>query len=156
MHYRYKINKRIKLLILSVILSFGFANVNLAQTFSIRTDLERIENKKLSKRIIHHKRAYIFKDQAKSFKMLNPISLTFGGLLFLYQNSISQHFSADCLYKPSCSEFSKQCVHEFGLIKGGLLTFDRLNRCNRISAADIRPSEFDTRTHRCNDPISKY
>jgi putative component of membrane protein insertase Oxa1/YidC/SpoIIIJ protein YidD len=47
-------------------------------------------------------------------------------------------------------------VKEFGLIKGGLLTFDRLNRCNRIAATDLDPGTIDLKTHRFNDPINKY
>jgi hypothetical protein len=42
------------------------------------------------------------------------------------------------------------------LLKGGLLSVDRLNRCNRISSADIHPSAFNPVTHRTDDPIEKY
>lgn len=86
----------------------------------------------------------------------NPVSLAYGGTLYLYQNYISQHFSASCLYDPSCSDFSKQAVKEFGLIKGGLLTIDRLNRCNRIAATDLDPGKLNEQTHRFSDPINQY
>ncbi|MGF7138026.1 membrane protein insertion efficiency factor YidD [Roseimarinus sediminis] len=127
-----------------------------AQTINIKSDLEQIQKKLHKQKTVHSTRPYIYKNETPSFKTLNPISLGYGGLLFVYQNTISQHFSADCLYHPSCSDFSKQAVHEFGLIKGGLLTFDRLNRCNRLSSVDLLPSDFDRHTHRAHDPISKY
>lgn len=130
--------------------------VGVAQEKQVLSDLKLIENRKLNTPDHHHVRPYIFKNQPKSIKTLNPVSLAYGGLLFVYQNGISQHFSADCLYNPSCSEFSKQAVKNYGLIKGGLLSFDRLNRCNRIAGADLRPSQFDNKNHRCSDPISKY
>lgn len=151
-----KNNKYLCSILLGLILLFGISKNSYAQSKSILNDLETIENQKLSKRIHHNKRAFIFNGQSKDFKSLNPVSLAFGGVLFLYQNSISQHFSADCLYDPTCSDFCKQCVQEYGFVKGGLLTIDRLNRCNRISATDIRPLEYDQNTQHKNDPVIQY
>ncbi|MDA3930203.1 MAG: membrane protein insertion efficiency factor YidD [Prolixibacteraceae bacterium] len=156
MHCHYKINKYLRILLITIVLFVGIAKTNFAQSLAVINDLELIENTKLSKQVHQHKRPYIYKNQPKSFKTLNPISLTYGGLLFVYQNSISQHFSADCLYYPTCSDFSKQCVHSYGLVRGGLLTFDRLNRCNRIAGADLHQSDVDSKYYRYNDPISKY
>ncbi len=76
--------------------------------------------------------------------------------MYIYQNFISQHFSADCLFDPSCSDFSKKAVKEFGLIKGGLLTIDRLGRCNRIAATDLNLSMMNIKTHRFSDAINRY
>jgi putative component of membrane protein insertase Oxa1/YidC/SpoIIIJ protein YidD len=104
----------------------------------------------------NQKRAYIFKNQPKTIKNCNPASLIYGGTLYVYQNYISQHFSANCLYDPSCSDFSKQIVKEFGLLKGGLLTFDRLNRCNRIAATDLDLRKLNEKTHRFSDPVNHY
>lgn len=102
------------------------------------------------------KRVYIYKNQPKTFKNSNPVSLIYGGALYVYQNIFSQHLSASCLYTPSCSEFSKQAVRQFGLIKGTLLSFDRLSRCNRIAATDLHPEEIDLKTNRFDDSIKKY
>ena len=102
------------------------------------------------------KRAYIFKNQPKTFKNSNPVSLIYGSSLFVYQNLFSQHLSASCLYSPSCSDFSKHAVKEFGLVKGTLLSFDRLSRCNRIAATDLNLVEIDKKTHSFSDPIIKY
>lgn len=156
MLYPYKQSKQSIFIVIVVFFLLSCAKLSEAQTFNIASDLQLIQQKKLSIEKHSFVRPYIYKNDPKSFKTLNPISLTYGALLFVYQNSISQHFSADCLYHPSCSEFSKQCVHQYGFIKGGLLTIDRLNRCNRIAGADIRPWEIDLKTQNCNDPISKY
>lgn len=112
----------------------------------------------VSKQRIPHseKRVYIFKDQPKTFRNSNPVSLIYGGTLYMYQNFISQHLSADCLYDPTCSDFSKQAVKEYGLFKGGLLSFDRLNRCNRIAATDLDPAMINKKIHRFNDSIKRY
>lgn len=75
----------------------------------------------------------------KKWVRYNPVNLTFGGLLFLYQAVISSQISADCPYEVSCSNFSKQCIIRYGLIKGCALSADRLTRCTRIAAKDINP-----------------
>ena len=74
----------------------------------------------------------------------------------MYQNVLSQHVSADCLYDPSCSEFSKQAVKKYGLVKGTLLTFDRLSRCNRIAATGLNPGMVNLQSHKFNDAITRY
>lgn len=133
-----------------------FKFTNFAQTIDLSADFLLLES--VMKQQIHpsEKRPYIFKNQPKTLINFNPISLVYGGSLYIYQNFISQHFSADCLYDPSCSEFSKIAVKEYGLLKGGLLTFDRLGRCNRISATDLNFGRMNLKTHRFNDAINRY
>lgn len=127
-----------------------------AQKIDMKADMMLIDS--LAKKQLPHtsKRAYIYKNQPKTIKNSNPASMLYGGSLYVYQNYISQHFSASCLYDPSCSDFSKQAVKNFGMLKGGLLTFDRLNRCNRIAATDLDPTTINKNTHRFNDPINLY
>jgi putative membrane protein insertion efficiency factor len=67
----------------------------------------------------------------------NPINLTFSGLMFFYQNVLSSQVNAGCIYSPSCSEFSKQCIKKHGLVKGIFLSADRVQRCNRITALGL-------------------
>jgi putative membrane protein insertion efficiency factor len=133
-----------------------FSFTNFAQSIDLSSDLLLVDS--VSKQQVHHegKRVYIFKNQPKTFKNSNPVSLIFGGTLYAYQNFISQHFSADCLYDPSCSEFSKQAVKEYGLLKGSLLSVDRLSRCNRIAATDLDPGMVNKKTHRFSDSIKRY
>jgi putative membrane protein insertion efficiency factor len=139
-------------LLLLLFISF----TGIAQTIHLSDDLLLADS--MSKQQVYHaeKRPYIFKNQTITFKNCNPVSLMYGGALYVYQNSISQHFSADCLYDPTCSDFSKQAVKEYGLIKGALLSFDRLSRCNRIAATDLNPGMFSKKTHRFGDSIKKY
>lgn len=127
-----------------------------AQSIDLSADLILIDSISKQKISPSSKRSYIFKNQTATFKNRNPVSLLYGGSLYVYQNFISQHFSADCLYDPSCSDFSKQAVKEYGLIKGGLLTVDRLGRCNRIAATDLNISSMNEKTHRFSDDIKRY
>ncbi len=72
----------------------------------------------------------------------NPLFWFLNGSLTAYQKVISPQISAGCLYQTSCSRFSRKAIHEFGIIKGVVLTADRLSRCNRISAAGIHRDRF--------------
>ena len=72
----------------------------------------------------------------------NPVSLTFGGLLFVYQKFLSPQISTNCPYNPSCSSFSKNSILRYGLIKGIALSADRLTRCNSMAAKDITFLDF--------------
>jgi len=58
-------------------------------------------------------------------------------LLTFYQRFISRQISADCIFHPSCSRYSRACINKYGLILGVLMTGDRLTRCNSFSSRDI-------------------
>lgn len=103
-----------------------------------------------------HHRDYIYKNETNWLKKYNPISLSFGSLLYLYQNVLSQQFSADCLYHPTCSDFSKDAIREYGLIKGVFLSSDRICRCNRIAATSINYFKFDQKSRHAHDSVSYY
>jgi putative component of membrane protein insertase Oxa1/YidC/SpoIIIJ protein YidD len=127
-----------------------------AQKVNLTSDLILIDSVAKQRITSTAKRNYIFKDQPKTFKNSNPVSLIIGGSLYVYQNVLSQHLSASCLYHPSCSDFGKHAVKEFGLIKGTLLSFDRLNRCNRIAATDLNFDDIDPHSHRFSDSVKTY
>lgn len=64
------------------------------------------------------------------------LTIPFSFLLWTYKSFISEQLSSDCTFHPSCSRFSYRAIHELGLIKGVLLTADRLTRCNADSRFD--------------------
>jgi len=136
-----------------IILIFSFQGIK-AQNTNVLNDLKFVSNSIEGKK--SHIRPYIHKDEKNVFIKYNPVSLVFGGMLFVYQNTISYQFSADCLYNPSCSEYSKKALRKYGLIKGCFLSADRLTRCNRISATGIHILKIDEHNHRCNDLVELY
>jgi uncharacterized protein len=73
------------------------------------------------------------------FIRYNPVTLSLGGLMYVYQRIISPQLPSECFYSPSCSAFSKDLIHDFGVVKGVFFTSDRLMRCNRLSALDVHP-----------------
>ena len=69
----------------------------------------------------------------------NPLSLVLKGALLGYQKILSQQLARNCPYEISCSNFSKQSIQEFGILKGVFISADRILRCNRIAFEDVPP-----------------
>lgn len=69
----------------------------------------------------------------------NPLSLALKGALLGYQKIVSQQLARNCPYEISCSNFSKQSIREFGILKGIFISADRILRCNRIAFEDVAP-----------------
>jgi len=90
------------------------------------------------------------------FIKYNPVSLALKGSMFVYQNAVSPQLGTRCLYELSCSNFSKQSLKEFGMVKGVFLTADRLLRCNKISMLDLHPMTFNEKSGRFIDNPSLY
>lgn len=60
-------------------------------------------------------------------------------LLVFYKKVLSAQISASCDFEPSCSAFSGDAIHEFGFIRGVLMTADRLTRCNGFASDETVP-----------------
>ena len=58
-------------------------------------------------------------------------------MICFYQNRLSRH---TCLYTPSCSEYTKQCINNCGVFVGILLGMWRILRCNPLSKGGIDPA----------------
>ena len=56
-----------------------------------------------------------------------------------YRKYISPMRSTKCPYFPTCSEYGLQAVEKYGVIKGGLLAFWRILRCNPFSKGGYDP-----------------
>jgi putative component of membrane protein insertase Oxa1/YidC/SpoIIIJ protein YidD len=86
----------------------------------------------------------------------NPLALVMKGSMYLYQHVITQQLSRSCPYEITCSNFSKHAIHRFGLVKGALVSADRIMRCNRISLLDVSPLDLDEHTGTISDDLNKY
>lgn len=83
-------------------------------------------------------------NNSRFIKSKKPISLLGGVFMFTYQNVISPQLLSSCSYSLSCSNYSKQCISEFGFIKGVFLSADRLLRCNAAySSEHMHTTDFD-------------
>jgi putative membrane protein insertion efficiency factor len=48
-------------------------------------------------------------------------------------------FGINCRFIPSCSEYSIDCVKEYGIIKGGYKSLKRILRCNPWGGSGYDP-----------------
>lgn len=58
-------------------------------------------------------------------------------IITFYQRYISPKLGNNCRFYPTCSEYTKQAVDKYGIIKGNLLGIYRILRCNPFSHGGI-------------------
>lgn len=58
-------------------------------------------------------------------------------LIIFYQRHISRH---TCLYRPTCSQYTLECINNKGVIVGILLGAFRILRCNPFSKGGYDPA----------------
>lgn len=63
-------------------------------------------------------------------------------LITKYQKYISKWFTSkniNCKFHPTCSEYAKQAIHKYGVMKGSLVAIYRIIRCNPFSKGGYDP-----------------
>ena len=83
----------------------------------------------------------------------SALKLAATGLIRLYQKFISSQDKPACNFTPSCSRFGMACIQEYGILRGMLLTADRLLRCNGSQSTHHHKDEA---TGKYIDPVSAY
>ena len=67
------------------------------------------------------------------------------GFINLYQRTLSPDhgplrvFGGTCRFHPTCSEYTKQAVQRFGVMKGLALGAKRVSRCHPLTAGGYDP-----------------
>lgn len=139
-----------------VLLIFFFLTLH-ASGQNYKSDLALIEKNDFTKTKFNNRNVRFLLTKSKNpLIRYNPVSLTFGSLMFFYQKVLSPQFSTNCAYEISCSAFSIMCIHEFGMIKGIALSADRLTRCTQFAALDIHPDDLIVEIHKVRDHPDKY
>lgn len=84
-----------------------------------------IDNARYVRKIL---RKYVFRPYVKAFCMR---------LIIFYQKHISKH---TCLYRPTCSQYTLECINNHGVIAGILMGTWRILRCNPLSKGGYDPA----------------
>ena len=77
----------------------------------------------------------------------------FVGAIRFYQLFISTQDGPTCTFVPSCSRFGAESIRQMGVVRGILLTADRLQRCNGVSVSRY---QTDPSTGYFMDPVQIY
>ncbi len=56
-----------------------------------------------------------------------------------YQRYLSPLKGFKCPYTPTCSQYGLEAIEKYGALKGGLLAFWRIIRCNPFSKGGYDP-----------------
>jgi len=74
-------------------------------------------------------------------KELVLILIKFYQYFFSFDHSFWAKYSPIrvCIFKPSCSEYTYQSIKKFGLLKGLIMGFFRILRCNGFSKGGYDP-----------------
>ena len=67
---------------------------------------------------------------------LNPLGYISSGLLFFYQNIVSEQIQATCQYQISCSENMKLQIKKKGLFIGMMSGLNQLGNCSETLVKD--------------------
>ncbi len=87
----------------------------------------------------------------------NPAYHVLSSGMYVYQKVVSPLLATSCIYRPTCSAYSKALIHEYGLLKGTFLTADRLMRCNRIALTDLNNKYILLGSHgSINETVDRY
>ena len=63
-------------------------------------------------------------------------------LIKIYQKVVSPFLSnigINCKYYPTCSEYTRQAIEEYGAIKGSMIGIIRIIKCNPFSKGGYDP-----------------
>lgn len=60
-------------------------------------------------------------------------------LICFYQKVISPWLGNNCKYVPTCSEYTKQAIEKYGVIKGSIKGIKRILRCYPFSKGGYDP-----------------
>ena len=57
----------------------------------------------------------------------------------IYQKFISPGLGKNCIYTPTCSQYTIDAINEYGVIKGTFMGIKRILRCNPLSKGGYDP-----------------
>ncbi|WNY64710.1 membrane protein insertion efficiency factor YidD [Borreliella carolinensis] len=66
------------------------------------------------------------------FKILFILNYTLIFLIKIYQNTLSKIFGLQCIYKPTCSKYSIECLKKYNFLIALTLMTLRIIRCNAL------------------------
>jgi hypothetical protein len=60
-------------------------------------------------------------------------------LIKFYRKNISPMTAPKCKYSPTCSQYAIEAIEKHGALRGGIMSFLRILRCNPFSKGGFDP-----------------
>lgn len=57
----------------------------------------------------------------------------------LYKRALSPYMPSACRYTPTCSEYTREAISRYGVLRGGWMGLRRLSRCHPLRAGGYDP-----------------
>jgi putative membrane protein insertion efficiency factor len=70
---------------------------------------------------------------------MSPPARLLSALLSLYKRFLSPLLPRACRFEPTCSEYAREAVGKYGLLRGGWLGLSRLLRCHPFHRGGLDP-----------------
>jgi putative membrane protein insertion efficiency factor len=87
----------------------------------------------------------------------NSLNIATDWTITLYKKFISPFQGKDiCNFSPTCSQFSKQAINDYGFLPGLIMTSDRLLRCNPSALQYLDYYYSDLKDGKIFDPPEKH
>jgi putative membrane protein insertion efficiency factor len=88
------------------------------------------------------------KDEGNFFKVsLSPV-------FKFYDKFISPIDNRKCIFTPTCSAYSRQAIKKYGFLRGYVLTFARITRCNHsVFIKNRYPRSKENDIWKAYDPV---
>ena len=96
----------------------------IGQKFTLIDSMILENNFKLPQDGVQSKRSFIAKGKTNSF-----ISTVAGGMIYFYQNIISEQIQASCSYEITCSQYLKLCIEKYGFVIGTFAGINQFGKC---------------------------
>ncbi|MGQ9473601.1 MAG: membrane protein insertion efficiency factor YidD [Candidatus Caldatribacteriaceae bacterium] len=78
--------------------------------------------------------------QSKSIVIIEKCFIRgFDVCLVFYQRFISPLFPPSCRFEPTCSQYAREALCKYGLVKGGMMAIWRVMRCHPYSRGGYDP-----------------
>ena len=59
--------------------------------------------------------------------------------ILAYQKIISPLVGPSCRFYPTCSEYAKEAIKEYGILRGSWLTLKRISKCHPLGDSGFDP-----------------
>ena len=70
------------------------------------------------------------------------MSKLFVWLILAYQKIISPLVGPSCRFHPTCSNYAKEAIESYGLLRGTWLTLKRISKCHPLGDSGFDPVPF--------------